>query len=139
MQYALDMLLREKDSREDYVKRSMFFFLHNILMPSSYAIHTDLLISNLPACFMELRLMLESLIKCYLADLKYPEQSFFQRKLELLEKETKDKNGEEVPKREHDFIKEFDEIINLDRESVRGEGRNMRAIYDKVAIYQRGI
>ena len=92
-------------------------------MPSSYAIYIDLLIGNLPACFMELRLMLESLIKCYLADLKYPEQSFFQRKLELLEKETKDKKGEKVPKREHDFIKEFDEIINSDVRSVKLWGK----------------
>jgi len=115
--------VNRKDGREDYVKRSMVFFLHNILMPSSYAIYIDLLIGNLPACFMELRLMLESLTKCYLADLKYPEQNFFQRKLELLEKETKDKKGEEVPKREHDFIKEFDEIINLDVESVKLWGK----------------
>ena len=31
---------REK-GKEDYGKRSMVFFLHHILMPSSYAIHTD--------------------------------------------------------------------------------------------------
>ena len=67
--------------------------------------------------------MLESLIKCYLADLKYPEQSFFQRKLELLEKETKDKKGGKVPKREHDFMKEFDEIINSDVRSVKLWGK----------------
>lgn len=73
--------------KDDYIKRSTIFFLYNILMPLSYAIYTDLLIGNLPACFMELRLMLESLVKCYLADLKYPKQSFFQEKLELLEKE----------------------------------------------------
>lgn len=103
-------------------------------MPSSYAIHTDLLIGNLPACFMELRLMLESLIKCYLADLKYPEQSFFQRKLELLEKETKDKNGEEIPKREHDFIKEFDEIMNLDGGSVKLWGK-----LSKDWVHTRGV
>ena len=113
---------REK-GKEDYVKRSVIFFLYHILMPLSYAIYTDLLIGNLPACFMELRLMLESLIKCYLADLKYPEQSFFQRKLELLEKETKDKKGGKVPKREHDFIKEFDEIINSDVRSVKLWGK----------------
>ena len=113
---------REK-GKEDYVKRSVIFFLYHILMPLSYAIYTDLLIGNLPACFMELRLMLESLIKCYLADLKYPEQSFFQRKLELLEKETKDKKGGKVPKREHDFMKEFDEIINSDVRSVKLWGK----------------
>jgi hypothetical protein len=41
----------------------------------------------MPACFMELRLMLESLAKCYLADLKYPDETIFREKLELLEKE----------------------------------------------------
>ena len=89
---AIDLVgfaVKRKGSREDYVKRSMVFFLHHIFMPSSYAIHTDLLIGNLPTCFMELRLMLESLVKCYLADLKYPEQSFFQEKLELVEDDLK--------------------------------------------------
>lgn len=33
--------------------------------------------------------MLESLAKCYLADLRYPSQNFFQEKLELLENERK--------------------------------------------------
>jgi hypothetical protein len=79
-------------SREGYVERSMIFFLYHILMPSSYAIHADLLIGNLAACFMELRLMLESLAKCYLADLKYPEQSFFKEKLELIEDDLKKGN-----------------------------------------------
>lgn len=31
--------------------------------------------------------MLESLAKCYFADLKYPERTFFQERLELLEEE----------------------------------------------------
>lgn len=74
-------------SKENYVRYSTVFFIHHILVPSSYAIQTDLLIGNMPACFMELRLMLESLAKCYLADLKYPDETIFREKLELLEKE----------------------------------------------------
>jgi|Deesub1362B_J571_1020462.scaffolds.fasta_scaffold00212_30 hypothetical protein len=120
-------------SGEEYVKRSMVFFLFNVLMPLSYAIHTDLLIGNLPACFMELRLMLESLVKCYLADVKYPEKSF-RRKLELLEKETKERDGKKTPKREHDFMEEFDNMVNLDRGAVKLWGK-----LSKDWVHTRGI
>lgn len=85
---AIDnFLIAGKKNPEDYAKYSMIFFLHHILMPFSYAIHVDILTGNIPACFMALRLMLESLVKCYLADLKYPDQTFFQERLKLLEAE----------------------------------------------------
>lgn len=114
----------ERDkSREEYVKHPTVFFLHHILMPSSYAIQTNLLTGNLPVCFMQLRLMLESLAKCYLADLKYPDQRFFQEKLELLENETKKKNYEVVSKREHDFIEEFDRELGLNKKSLKLWGK----------------
>jgi len=87
---AIDnVVLAVKKDPEDYAKYSMIFFLHHILMPFSYAIHLDMLTGNIPACFMELRLMLESLVKCYLADFQYQDQSFFQDKLKLLEEERK--------------------------------------------------
>jgi len=83
--------VKDGKSQEDrvslYLERSMAFFFHHVLWPFSCAIHTDVLTGNLPACFMELRLMLESLAKCYLADSKYPEQTFFQERLRLLEGE----------------------------------------------------
>jgi len=119
---AIDLIgfvIKREKSMEDYAKRSMIFFLYHIPMPSSYAIYTDLLIGNLPACFMELRLMLESMAKCYLADLKYPKQSFFGEKLELLLKETKEKNGKKAGKREYDFLEEFDKKVKLDRKSIK--------------------
>jgi len=85
---AIDnVMLAVKKNPEDYAKYSMISFLHHILMPFSYAIHVDMLTGNIPACFMELRLMLESLVKCYLADLKYPDRTFFQERLKLLEAE----------------------------------------------------
>lgn len=91
---AIDnVVLAVKKNPEDYAKYSMIFFLHHILMPFSYAIHVDMLTGNIPACFMELRLMLESLAKCYLADLKYSDQIFFQEKLKLLEEENKRKKS----------------------------------------------
>lgn len=71
----------------DYLERSMTFFTYHILMPFSYAVYLDLLAGNIPVCFMELRLMLESLAKCYLADSKYSEVAFFQERLKLLERE----------------------------------------------------
>lgn len=84
---AIDYVRLTVKKTGDYAKYSMAFFLFHILMPFSYAIYTDLLTGNIPVCFMELRLMLESLVKCYLADLTYPGQAFFQEKLELLERE----------------------------------------------------
>jgi len=81
------LAVRRPDSAEEYVKRSIPFFLQHILMPFSYGIYLDLIAGNIPACFMELRLMLESLAKCYLADLRYPDESFFQTKFELLQDE----------------------------------------------------
>lgn len=83
---AIDTVQRAEGIRE-YTERSMGFFIHHILMPSSYAIYVDLLTANLPVCYMELRLILESLVKCYFADSRYPQLSFFQERLESLEQE----------------------------------------------------
>lgn len=112
-----------KKSKENYVRYSMVFFVHNILMPSSYAIQMNLLTGNLPVCFMGLRLMLESLVKCYLADLRYPDQNLFQKKLELLENETKCKDGMKISKREHDFMEEFDKELGLNKSSIKLWGK----------------
>ncbi len=75
------------EREKDYLERSVVFFIYHVLMPFSYALYLDLLAGNVPACFMELRLMLESLAKCYIADAKYSERAFFQERLELLEQE----------------------------------------------------
>ena len=107
---AIDnVMLAVKKSGEDYVKYSMISFIHHILMPFSYAIYMDMLAGNIPACFMELRLMLESLVKCYLADLKYPDRTFFQERLKLLEAENSStsKLMEELERKlglENDFV-----------------------------------
>lgn len=79
--------VRKAESTEDYVRRSMAFFLLHILMPFSYAIYVDLLVGNIPACFMELRLILESLAKCYLADSRYANRDFFEKRMKLLQGE----------------------------------------------------
>lgn len=80
-------MVEKENAKETYIKSPMAFFSYHNFMPTSYAIYADLMIGNIPACFMELRLMLEMFAKSYYADLKYPERSFFQEKFELVEEE----------------------------------------------------
>ena len=61
---AIDYAFKNK---ENYTN-SFHFFSNHILMPQSYAVWMDLLCGNLPACFMELRLILESLAEFPLID-----------------------------------------------------------------------
>ncbi len=77
--------VRRPANKEDYLERSMVFFIFHALLPYSYGIYLELLAANLPVCFIELRLLLETLAKCYLADLNYPDLSFFQEKLNSLQ------------------------------------------------------
>jgi hypothetical protein len=77
--------LKRPNIREEYAKYSMVFFMFNALLPYSYGIYLELIAANLPVCLIELRLLLETLTKCYLADLKYPHLPFFQEKLESLQ------------------------------------------------------
>ena len=135
------MMLFAKNGEENWAKSTMAFFTIHMLMPSSYAIYVDLLAGNILVCFMELRLMLESLTKCYLAELKYPDRTFFQEKLELLEKETKSKNGKTISKREYDFMKEFDKELGFNECSIKLWGKlskdwiHTNGVMDKV-VYQ---
>ncbi len=135
------MMFFAKKGEENWVKSTMSFFTIHMLMPSSYAIFVDLHAGNIQVCFMELRLMLESLVKCYLADLKYPDSTFFQEKLELLEKETKSKNGKTILKREYDFMEEFDKELGFNESSIKLWGKlskdwiHTKGVMDKV-VYQ---
>lgn len=101
---------------------SMSFFSNHILMPSSHAIYVDLLCGNLTACFMQLRLMTESLSKCYLGDLKYPEKNFSHEKISILQQEKKS-NNKDRPKSEVDFIAEFDKELGLKEETKKLYGK----------------
>ena len=76
-------------SKEKYGKNAMVFFMYTILLPFSSAIYTNLLSGDLPACFVQLRLILESMVKCYFADVNFPEKEFFQEKIKALEKKEK--------------------------------------------------
>ena len=78
---SLDLVGEPEKKGPPYTDRCMSFFCLNILMPVSYAIYVELLSGNLPVCFSQLRLMLESLAKCYLADLAFGDVSFFPTRL----------------------------------------------------------
>lgn len=120
---------------EKYVIDPLRFFLYHILMPQSYAILADLLMGNLPACFMELRLMLEALGKFYLAkDLDV--EAFFEGKIEQL---FEDKSITKV-------LKEFGEEIGLGEDPAKlwrrlsNEWVHTKGIVDRIIneIIQKG-
>jgi len=67
---------------------AMAAFAFHALLPLGYAIYLDMLTANLPVCFMQLRLLLESLSKSCLADRRNLRPSFFPEKLESIESET---------------------------------------------------
>jgi hypothetical protein len=79
-------------SQKDYSNRAMNFFLLHVFMPQSYAIYVDLLSGNLPICFGELRLMVESLAKSFSADYMWKEDKFFGEKLEMIEEYRRKEN-----------------------------------------------
>jgi hypothetical protein len=120
-----------KKGVENMTKSTMSFFTIHMLMPLSYAIYMDLRAGNILVCFMELRLMLETLVKCYIADLKYPDSTFFQEKLELLGKK----------KTISDFMNEFDKEIGFNVCSIKlwrilsNNWIHTKGVVDKV-VYQ---
>ncbi|MEM2191696.1 MAG: hypothetical protein QW540_09770, partial [Archaeoglobaceae archaeon] len=74
-----------KNKGEKVLSRPVFFYVNNVLLPFSYAIMCDLLIGNIPACYMELRFMLEALAKCYIAEAS-KSGTFFEIQILSLEK-----------------------------------------------------
>lgn len=129
---AIDYVIfavKRKEAKEDYINRPMFFFIHHILMPFSYGLCADLLIGNLPACFMVLRFMLESLAKCYIADLHPDKNLFFEVKLLSLEKVLKKK---EISTSK--LLKDFGEIIGL-----KGEPLKLWSKLSQDWVHTRGI
>ena len=114
---------------QDFVRSPVLYFLNHVLVPVGGAIYVNALIGNLPACFMQLRLALESLVKCYLADLRYPDAAFFQDRLHMLEKETRQ---EKISISR--LMKELDKNLGLKKGSV--------ALWGKLSedwVHARGI
>ncbi len=97
---------RSVASPGDYVKSSMGNFLIHVLLPVSGAIHLSTLAGNLPGCYGALRLALEALVKCYLADVRYPDQGFFRDKIRLLEDSPNGKRRNTTS-----FMKEWDKLM----------------------------
>lgn len=80
-------VLTKGESGKNVSKFAVAIYVLHVFMSASYGLLTNVLLGNLPVCFMELRLMLESLVKCHYADLRYPSEEFFQTKLKLLDEE----------------------------------------------------
>jgi len=59
--------------------------LRSVLVPMSNAIYYNFMGGNLPACFVQLRILLEQLVKCFLSDKDYRDISRFQEKLRRVE------------------------------------------------------
>ncbi len=101
---------------QDYVRYAMSLFLHHVLMPFSYGIYVDMVAGNIPVCYMQLRLMLESLVKCYLADFEHPDSGFSQERLELLQ-ETMQREKRSISK----LMKELGKRLGLDFVALWGK------------------
>lgn len=82
--YAGFFLVGEKVS-EGYADSCIRPYIFLILRPFSHALLADMLASNVVACFMELRLMVESLVKFYYADMRYSKKASFREKIRMLE------------------------------------------------------
>jgi len=59
------IILKKFKTGEEAAKHPMAFFALHIFMPMSYGIYVNLLIGNLPACFMQLRVLHETLAEQY--------------------------------------------------------------------------
>lgn len=98
---------------EDYVKSSVHYFLNHVLLPVSGAIYLNALAGNIPACLTELRLALESLVKCFLADMKYPDLKFFRKRIHLFEKKVRKEK-----KSISSLMKELDKHLGLNKDAI---------------------
>lgn len=101
---------RSEVGPEDYVKTAMRYFFLHVLFPVSGAIHLNALAGNLPGCYSALRLALESLVKCYLADIRYPDQGFFRDRIRLLEEPPDRKRRSTTSS----FMEEWDKLLERD-------------------------
>lgn len=110
----VSVAVKRREATEEYVKSAMVFFLQHVLMPFSYALYAEALAANLPACFMQIRLVVESLALCYLADARYPDLAFFEDKLKRLEAD-----GYRASR----CMKEVDAELGLEDEFIRLWGR----------------
>ena len=108
-----------KDGKIDVVvKCAGVYFLNHVLNPICGAIWVNSLNGNIPACFMELRLALESLVKCFYADLCHSGQSSFQDRMKHLETQLKNEKTS-ISK----LMKIFDKEFGLGNEAIAMWGK----------------
>jgi hypothetical protein len=111
--HQLGVAMQRGAKPQDFVKFSMLYFLNHVLVPVAGAVYVNALTGNLPACIMELRLALESLVKSYVADQKYPDVEFFQDRFHALEKQLQE-DGVSISK----LMKELDRSLGFKSGSV---------------------
>ncbi len=110
-----------KQFREIAISATLHYIFF-ILMPISYSIFTNLLLGNIPACFRELRFLVESLAKCYLADLKFSNIPIFDERIKEVEK----------GKKEHEIVEEFEEAIGIkDKRCLKLWGKLSKDVHIK--------
>jgi hypothetical protein len=89
---AIDAMISASSSptpRADYTETVWAFLSHHALLPLANAMVVDLFTGNLPGCFMLLRLLVETLAKCWVADSSHPGLPFFGERLQAPEDEGK--------------------------------------------------
>jgi hypothetical protein len=84
---AMISAVRAPTAQADYTETARAFFTYHALLPLANAMVVDLFAGNLPGCFMLLRLLLETLAKCWIADRDYCALPFFAQRLTALEDE----------------------------------------------------
>lgn len=96
-------------------KSAIKAYIFHILFPQSSGIFISLLSGNIVKCFTTLRLLLESLVMSYFADMKYSDKNFFLEKLMTLEKE-RDKQkisiSKLMKKLGHDYVALWSRLSN---------------------------
>jgi hypothetical protein len=98
----------DPERAEAYVQSALAHFVYHVLSPLGGALYIDLLSGNLPGCFRQLRTAHESLVKCFLADIRYTELDFFLKKLRGLEESAHTERQSITA-----MMKEFDEYLGL--------------------------
>ncbi|RLF18137.1 MAG: hypothetical protein DRJ68_07035 [Thermoprotei archaeon] len=83
--YVFKLLGAQKEKA--FEGRSAFSaMMMHVAMPLSYGIFCNMMIGNLPACYSQMRVILEGLVKSLIADVRFPEYPFFEPKLDSLER-----------------------------------------------------
>ena len=81
----------------EFTRSAKAVFVATSLMPTSFGIYTDFLAGNIPLCFVQLRMMIESMAVYFTADKEHNQESFFYDKI-VLSKKAQDLQGVRISK-----------------------------------------